>query len=30
VFEAELPDGGGKIYTGLAWGHQFHGMWVES
>jgi len=28
VFSAELPDGGGKIFTGLAYGHQIHGMWV--
>ena len=28
VFSAELPDGGGKVFTGLAYGHQIHGMWV--
>jgi peptide/nickel transport system substrate-binding protein len=27
VFEATLPDGD-KIFTGLAYGHQVHGMWI--
>jgi peptide/nickel transport system substrate-binding protein len=29
VFSADLPDGD-KIFTGLAYGHQVHGMWITS
>jgi peptide/nickel transport system substrate-binding protein len=29
VLSAELPDGGGKIFTGIAGGHPVHAMWVD-
>jgi peptide/nickel transport system substrate-binding protein len=30
IFSAELPDGGGPVFTGLAAGHPVHGMWVTN
>jgi hypothetical protein len=30
VLSAELPDGGGPVFTGLAAGHPLHAMWVDS
>jgi peptide/nickel transport system substrate-binding protein len=30
VFSAELPDDGGKVFTGLGYGHPIHGMWMSN
>jgi peptide/nickel transport system substrate-binding protein len=30
VFSAELPDNGGKVFTGLVAGHPVQGMWVAN
>jgi peptide/nickel transport system substrate-binding protein len=29
VLNADLPDDGGKVFTGVAGGHPTHGMWVD-
>ena len=28
VLNADLPDGGGPVFTGVALGHPVHGMWI--